>query len=82
MGVEKAKNILSNCYVMTTKHILDDENKKLKEAIKIVIESLNNYQSLCCSYQSEIEDLKSQLEYYKEKESAENDDWIDRDGWD
>lgn len=35
---KETKNILQNCWVMTTTQKLDDENKKLKEAITEILD--------------------------------------------
>ena len=32
------KEVLKNCWVMTTDHVLDEENKKLKNVIEKVLE--------------------------------------------
>lgn len=40
IDIEKAKKIIKNSYVMSTKHCLDDENQQLKQALEILIQSI------------------------------------------
>jgi len=42
MNLEKAIKVLKNQYCMTTNHVLDDNNKELKEAITTVLSELEN----------------------------------------
>lgn len=37
---QETKNTLQNCWVMTTNHELDNENRKLKEAITEILAEL------------------------------------------
>lgn len=37
---EEAIEVLKKCWVITTEHLLDEENKKVKEAIEIVLSML------------------------------------------
>lgn len=40
MNINKAKEIINICYIMSTEHPLDDDNKKLKEAIQTILNEL------------------------------------------
>ena len=63
------KEILKNSWVMTTDHVLDEENKKLKQAISNVLnEIMTPEEKSRCGYELYLErkQYNDDLEYNKE----------------
>ena len=78
--LEEAIETIKNSYVMSTKHCLDDENTRLRQAIEVVLQALERYKQLA-EPKKKIEDRIKEL--WKEKQELQDkydkniDKWIE-----
>ena len=80
--LEEAIETIKNSYVMSTKHCLDDENTRLRQAIEVVLQALERYKQLAeAKPKKKIEDRIKEL--WKEKQELQDkydkniDKWIE-----
>ncbi len=59
--LEDAIEIIKNSYVMYTKHCLDDENTRLRQAIEVVLQALERYKRLAEANLKDSEEFKNNM---------------------
>lgn len=59
--LEEVIETIKNSYVMSTKHCLDDENTRLRQAIEVVLQALERYKRLAEANLKDSEEFKNNM---------------------